>query len=298
MRNAILEELWRSLISRLPLDALPDIVWKGVGSLNTYGTNSIEGNTLTKEEVDELILKEVSIGGRPLRDVKETLQHYDSFRGLMERRTRPIGLVTVLELHDEVFHGILPDAGRWRRVNVRIIDSRHTPPRMEKVIPLMEDWSSDYGKRDMLGEGIFELGAWMHFQFESIHPFSDGNGRVGRLLLNLHLLRHNWPPITVLPENRKEYLNALDRGHDGDLEPLMELMKVLMARSLLNILDKVGTVHDELLPLRFLEDHSGHSAKYLSLRAGQGEIPALKIKGDWHTSRRAIDSYRRSVGRN
>ena len=215
--QAILESLWRELLTRAPLDAIPQGVWKRTGALNTWGTNAIEGNTLSREDVERILLEQKSVPNRPLHDVMETVQHAGAFEDLLTRKAGPIRLLTVLQLHEAVFRGIKIDAGQWRRVNVRIAGTRHVPPRMEKVVPMMTEWEAAYAKRDMLGEDLFSLAAWMHFVFESVHPFSDGNGRVGRLLLNLHFLKHNWPPVHVLPPDRNRYLNCLDRGHDGNL---------------------------------------------------------------------------------
>jgi len=229
--------------------------------------------------------------------VLETIQHAAAFANLLGRRRAPIRLSTVQALHEEVFHGIQADAGQWRRVNVRIGGMKHSPPRMERVVPMMATWEEQYGRRDMLGEDPFALGAWMHFEFESVHPFSDGNGRVGRLLLNLHFLKHGWPPVHVLPPDRERYLRGLVRGHEGDLSDLEGFLLVAMARSLLDLLDQVGTREDELKPLRVLSKQSPYSAKYLSLRASQEELPALKASGDWHSSKRALGAYRHLVGR-
>ena len=195
MRERILNSLRDELITRTPLDSLPEGVWKRVGALNTWGTNAIEGNTLTWREVERLLIDEQSVGGRPVKDVIETLQHEATFRDLIRRRSEPIALNTVLELHESVFRGVKPDAGRWRRVNVRIGGSRYTPPRMEKIVYEMEELLREYERRDADGENPIALGVWLHHRFESIHPLSDGNGRVGRLLLNLHMLKHNWPPV-------------------------------------------------------------------------------------------------------
>ena len=181
MMDAILETLRHGLLSRSALDTLPEGVWKRTGALNTWGTNAIEGNTLTRDEVEQVLLEQRSVGNRPLPDILETTQHAVAFAHLLERRKAPIRLETVLELHDEVFGGIKTDTGQWRRVNVRIAGMKHVPPRMEKVVPAMTDWLEAYTKRDTEGEKPLHLGAWMHFEFEAIHPFSDGNGRVGRL---------------------------------------------------------------------------------------------------------------------
>ena len=296
MLEDILERLRSELLTRVPLDAIPESVWKRTGALNTWGTNAIEGNTLTFDDVERLLLDQRSVPDRPVPDVLETIHHEAAFRGLLQRRDRPIRLVTALELHEGVFRGVLSDAGQWRRANPRIRGSKHTPPRMEKVVALMVEWEEEYGRRDMLGEPVVPLGAWMHHRFESIHPFSNGNGRVGRLLLNLHLLRHNWPPVHVLPPDRDRYLDALEQGH-AELAPFEEFLRVGIGRSLLDLLDQVGTKDDELKPLRRFESRGAYTGKYLALRANQGRLPSLKVGGDWRTSARAIRVYRELVGR-
>ncbi len=279
------------------MDALPEEVWKRTGALNTWGTNAIEGNALTRSDVEKLLLGQRSVPDRPMSDVMETIQHEAAFRGLLGRRFAAITMLTALELHEAVFKGIKADAGQWRRVNVRIVGSKHTPPRIEKVIPMMEKWEDECARRDMAGESVFDLGSWMHVQFETIHPFSDGNGRVGRLLLNLHFLKHNWPPVHVLPPDRGMYLQELEKGQLGDESELVEFFGVLMGRSLIDMLDQVGTKDDELKPLKKVEKAGPYSAKYLALRAGQGKLPAIKVAGDWYTSRRALSLYGELFGR-
>lgn len=293
----MLESLRNALLSRSPLEALPEEIWRRTGALNTWGTNAIEGNTLTRGDVERLLLEGQSVGGRPVSDVLETIQHERAFRGLVERPAGLVRMVTALELHEQVFQGIDLEAGMWRRISVLIQGSSHPPPRPEAVIPQMTDWERDYHRRDVEGEPVFPLGAWMHHRFESIHPFRDGNGRVGRLLLNLHFLRHSWPPVHVLPPDRDRYLDALETGHSGNLSALEVFLRRAMSRSLLDLLDQVGTAQDALKPLKEFEEDGPYSAKYLALRASQGEIPAVKRSGAWHTSVRALDIYRDLVGR-
>ncbi len=297
MNNIILGQLRDALLTRVSLDHLPDDVWRRTSALDTWGTNAIEGNTLTWREVERLLIEDKSVGNRPLRDVLETLQHESTFRGLLLRKDLPITMETVLELHESVFKGVKADAGTWRRVNVRITGSPHTPPRMEKVVSMMEALIKEYDSRTMQGKEVFSLGAWFHHGFESVHPFSDGNGRVGRLLLNLHLLKHNWPPVHVLPSDREAYLDAMEKGHQSDLSDLVSLLKVLMGRSVIDLLDQVGTADDELKSLKSLASKGPYSAHYLSLRAGQGMLPAIKVSGDWRTSVRAFRLYREITGR-
>jgi Fic family protein len=279
------------------LSQLPDAAWRRVSARNTWGSNTVEGNSLNRAEVERLLLAGETARRRPLGDILETAQHDRAFRGLLGRLDQPVGVTAVLELHEVVFRGVKADAGQWRRVNVRITGSRHVPPRMEKVAALMGDWVREYAARETAAQSVFAVATWMHESFEAIHPFSDGNGRVGRLLLNLHMLRHSWPPVAVTPAERNAYIGALELGHIGDLVPLERLLDRLMGASLVELLDMVGSKEDELKPLVAFERGGPYSAKYLALRAGQGELPALKQRGDWTTSARALSLYRKYGGR-
>lgn len=270
---------------------LPDPVWRRTGALNTWGTNAIEGNTLTHEEVQRLLLDEASIAGRPVPDVVETLQHDRTFRGLLERLGSPISLVTVLELHEEVFHGSTRHRpGEWRRSNVYIVGARHRPPAWPKVVARMTQWEASIED----SSPPWTIAARMHQSFEEIHPFEDGNGRVGRLVLNLWLLQQGWPPLHITPDHRSEYLAALTAGNEGDHAPLEAFLQNAMVRSLLDLLDQVGDETDMLRPLAELASHAWcpYAADYLALRCRQGALAGIHA-----TSTSAPDARKRHRGR-
>ncbi len=296
-QDILLEELRSTLLERASLENLPEPVWKRAAALNTWGTNAVEGSTITWEDAQRLLLEGKSVPHKPVRDIMETIQHERTFRSLPSLRGSALDLKLILQLHESVFMGILPDAGQWRRINVRVMGAAFTPPRMEKVVPELEVYEREYRKRDVEGENVFKLGAWMHFEFERIHPFTDGNGRVGRLLLNLHFLKRNWPPVHILPPHRGAYLGALNDAVRNDFSSLEGLLKFLTGASLVDLLDQVGTAEDELTDLKKISKIAPYGPKYLALRCQQGVIPAVKTGGVWQTSRRALKLYTRHVAR-
>ncbi|GEM_PF-845740 len=296
-QDILLEKLRSALLERVRLEDIPEPVWKRTAALNTWGTNAVEGSTITWGDAQRLLLEEESVLKKPIRDVMETIQHERTFRSLPELRGLRLDLKLILRLHDSVFRGILPNAGQWRRVNVRVSGAAFTPPRMEKVLTELETYEREYEKRDIAGEDVFGLGAWMHFEFERIHPFTDGNGRVGRLLLNLHFLDHNWPPIHVLPRHRDNYLDALNAAAEGNFSLLEHILKLLMGASLVDLLDQLGTSEDALMSLRQISKFVPYGSKYLALRCQQGIVPAVKTGGEWRTSKRVLKLYSKHVAR-
>lgn len=295
--KAILSGLRAALLDRGPLAALPEAVWKRTGALNTWGTNAIEGNTLDRADVERLLLEEHVAAGAPLRDVLETTQHDRVFRAMAQRLDTPLSVRLARGFHDEVFRHVKPHAGAWRLIRVGIQGTTFVPPRAEEVPLVLDEWEREYHQRDLRDEDAFALGAWMHWRFEAIHPFQDGNGRVGRLLLNFHFLKHSWPAVHVVPSDKAAYVAGLEAGHGGDLAPLRSFLEATMSRSLLDLLDQVGTKRDELTPFAQLATKGPYDAKYLALRASQGALPALKQGKAWRTSERALQLYIRHHGR-
>lgn len=299
MDKDILSELRLRMLDRGPVRNLPEKTLQESFILNTWGTNAIEGNTLTLDEVTKVIESGMTVPNRPVRDLQETIQHNSALAEVVGGRISEVNMKSALELHDMIFHGILMDSGQWRKVNVRISGSRNSPPRVEKLISLLREWEQHYAEMEMKRSDVFSQAAEMHFGFESIHPFSDGNGRVGRLMLNIHFLNHNWPLINILPNHRSSYLKSLESAHQNGLAKLTDFLETNMAGSLVFILDKVGSEEDKLLTLEEAKKTSGtdYSTKYLALRIQQGELPGIRLNKRWKTSQAAISIYSEIKGR-
>lgn len=287
----ILEELRNSLLSYGPLTLHNEDVWGRICALNTWGSNAIEGNDLTMTEVETLILQGMSIGGQPVWKVLETLQYASAFMGLFDRVAKPITARTARVLHTQVFMGVVREAGRWRDVDLHIKGSKFVPPKATEVPAEMEVWREDYRDRCRTGAPVLDLAARMHHGFEAIHPFNGGNGRVGRLLLNLHFLKYDWPPVMIGLADRQVYFEALEAGNDGDLSPLEGFLSLTMGRALLVVLDLVGREEDRLRPLEVMEARGSGFLAYSEHMAEEGEFPAVRRGNTWHSSERALTLY-------
>ncbi len=190
----------------------------------TYTSNAIEGNTLTHRETAEVIEHGITVGGKPLRDHLEAQDHYEAvlwMRALAQEST-PIGETTITELHRRIVVRSQPEiAGIYSPYPRRISGSPVVFPNPMKVPQLMEAFSAQIANAPTTPEAAFDA----HFRLTAIHPFSDGNGRTARLLMNLMLIRGGYPPVAVRMEDRKAYLDALERASlSEDLMPFQKLM--------------------------------------------------------------------------
>jgi Fic family protein len=185
----------------------------------TFTSNAIEGNTLTLRETAELIEHGITVGGKPLRDHLEAVDHYEAVRWVRELAgSVPLGEAVVRELHRRIVLRSQPEiAGFYSSHIRRIAGSPVVFPNPMKIPELMRDfgiWLSNLETPDPLAS--FDA----HFRLSAIHPFSDGNGRTCRLLMNLMLIRAGYPPVAVRPVDRNVYLDALETASlTGDLEP-------------------------------------------------------------------------------
>ena len=177
----------------------------------TYNSNAIEGNTLTLRETD-LVLKGLTIDRKPLKDHLEAVGHKEAFDFVRElvKENAPLTERIIKQIHFLVLADKREDRGVYRRIPVRILGAHHEPVQPYLIEPKMEQLLLDYAEsRDHI---VTKL-ARFHIEFEGIHPFIDGNGRTGRLLVNLELMKAGFPPIDIKYTDRIAYYNAFDAWH-------------------------------------------------------------------------------------
>lgn len=176
----------------------------------TYNSNAIEGNTLTLKET-ALVLEGMTIDQKPLKDHLEAVGHRDAFLYVQDIATKdmPISESVIKNIHSLVLINRPEDKGVYRRIPVRIMGAYTEPLQPYMVQPAMEGLLIEDRKR-VETMNIIERIARFHLEFEGIHPFIDGNGRTGRLILNLDLIRNGYPPINVKFTDRKRYYDAFD----------------------------------------------------------------------------------------
>ena len=174
----------------------------------TYNSNAIEGNTLTLRETD-LVLRGLTINQKPLKDHMEAVGHKEAFDFVSElvKENVPISESIIKQIHSLVLADKREDRGIYRRVPVRILGAQHEPVQPYLIEPKMEQLLHNYAESK---EHIVTKLARFHIEFEGIHPFIDGNGRTGRLLVNLELMREGYPPIDIKFADRVSYYNAFD----------------------------------------------------------------------------------------
>jgi Fic family protein len=190
----------------------------------TYTSNAIEGNTLTLRETAELIEHGITVGGKPLRDHLEAVDHYAAVLWMRElaAKRNPVDEATVRELHRRIVARSQPEIGGiYSTLPRRIAGSPVIFPNPAKIPQLMKDYGEWLGKAKSAPAASFDA----HYRLVAIHPFTDGNGRTARLLMNLLLLREGYPPVAVRPEDRKAYLDTLEQASvRDDLKPFQTFM--------------------------------------------------------------------------
>jgi Fic family protein len=233
------------------LDALRPVSLEALHALQksydvelTYTSNAIEGNTLTLRETAEVIEHGLTVGGKPLRDHLEAVDHYNAVVWMRELAATStlIDEKTVRELHRRIVMRSQPEIGGVYSTNPRrIAGSPVIFPNAAKIPQVMEEYGDWLRKGERVAATSFEA----HFRLVAIHPFSDGNGRTARLLMNLLLVREGYPPVAVRPVDRKSYLDALEHASTkDDLAPFQRFMRERLDATLteyLGMLDEALT---------------------------------------------------------
>ncbi len=173
----------------------------------TYDSNAIEGSTLTLEETALLLKENITIAEKPLNFHLSAIGHKDAYYYIEDliKNKKDLTESEILNIHSLVLMDRPQDKGRYRNLPVRILGSNATLSEPYMIKPKMEELI-DWYKHD--SKSIIEKIAIFHLKFETIHPFIDGNGRTGRLLLNFELMKHDYVPINIKHKEKIKYYEA------------------------------------------------------------------------------------------
>lgn len=305
-----LDEL-RDRLGGLPGPREAEDIWTGIWYEEAHHSTAIEGNTLVLKQVEVLLAEGRAVGNRELREYNEVKGYADAADWVYRQATDAIdyvdGLLTMQEVRrvhamamtpvwDVAPH---PDAGAseapgsFRQHDIRAFPGGMRPTTHPHVAMEMAAWLdtvqslTQVTDRSRLPEAVADL----HAAFERIHPFLDGNGRTGRLVLNLVLVRLGCPPAIIYKKDRTRYLRGLERADAGDLGVLGEFLARAVMDNLYKFVVPGVAGPARLVPVAALQDDRVTSGA-LRAAANRGRLQAVRgADGQWRSSSNWVDDY-------
>jgi hypothetical protein len=301
----------RERLGGLPSPLEAQDIWRGIWLEEAHHSTAIEGNTLVLKQVELLLAEGRAVGNKELSEYLEVRGYANAADWVYGRAIEPDtwsdgGLITLAEVRhihnlamtpvwDVAPHPQATDRegpGSFREHDIEPFPGGMQPPLWPEVPALMRDWVNDARKTGKIDDAtLIERLAELHARFEQIHPFLDGNGRTGRLILNLILVRLGYPPAIIYKGDRTRYLNALRRADSGDPGPLGEFLARAVLDNLYKFVVPAIAGPARLVPLPALATEL-LSANALRVAATRGRLKAAKAAdGTWRSSRAWVDEY-------
>lgn len=305
-------ELWER--GGLPSPQKAADIWRGIWFEEAHHSTAIEGNTLVLKQVERLLDEGRAVGNKELSEYMEVKGYADAAQWVYEQAVDPTGLhrrgdvLTLAEVREthhramEPVWGVAPHPnaspqegpGSFREHEIHPFPGGMAPVSWPHIHSEMTTWVGEVNDLDpVLGASPEEL-AWIHARFEQIHPFLDGNGRTGRLVLNLVLIRLGYPPAIIYKRDRDRYLRALRRADAGDTGPLGEMLARAVLDSLHRFVVPAMAGPGRLVLLAALETED-LKAPALRAAAVRGRLRATRgPDGQWRSSRNWVEEYKAS----
>ena len=299
----------------LPSPAEASGIWEDIWYEEAHHSTAIEGNTLVLKQVKLLLSEGRTVGSKELREYLEVQGYANAatwvYRQAMnptEEYSRPDSLLTMRELrrvhsvamtpvwdvapHPSALEGEGP--GNFRKHEIQAFPGGITPVSHPFIHSMINDWIDDVNSLDLRSLTLPEEVARIHCRFEQIHPFLDGNGRTGRLILNLILVRLGYPPVVIYKRDRTRYLKSLRRADLGDPGQLGELIARGILHSLYRFIVPAVAGPARLVPLAALATPELGVAA-LRTAAVRGRLQATRgPDGQWRSSLNWVAEYRAS----
>ncbi len=298
-----------------PLDQARPL-WDELWHMDVHHSTAIEGNTLVLREVEALLDQGRAVGSKDLKDYLEVLGYSEAAAWVYKQagghhdwdHGQIVTMTEVREIHRQAMgrvwevapHPIATDQetpGSFRQHEIASFPGGMKPPTHPLVSAMLDSWMARVNQigEDLLrgnvppAQGLLAM-ADAHAEFERIHPFLDGNGRTGRLVLNLAMIRCGWPPVVILKTQRRRYLGALAKADAGDAAALAEIVARAAITSMHTLLPTIAQPSDSL-PLAALADQT-ISLPALRQAASRGRLKAEPDEqGHWRSTRQAVETY-------
>lgn len=302
----------RERMGRLPNPVEAEGIWNTIWYEEAHHSTAIEGNTLVLKQVERLLADGVAVGDKELKEYMEVQGYAKAARWVYGQALEPGAwsadeLLTITEVR-EVHHTALgpvwdvaphPNAtdrespGSFREHDIHPFPDGMVPPPWPEVPAAARTWLDSLNAIPASDRPI-EAVASAHNAFERIHPFLDGNGRTGRLLLNLILVRLGYAPAIIYKRDRTKYLKALRSADAGDPGPLGEMLARAVLDNLYRFIVPAVAGPNRLVPLAALvSDKLSEGA--LRVAANRGRLRAQKgADGQWRSTRAWVDDYIRT----
>jgi fido (protein-threonine AMPylation protein) len=307
-----IEELWNRL-GGLPSPLEAAGIWKDIWTAEAHHSTAIEGNTLVIREVETLLSEGRAVGAKRLREYMEVKGYANAADWVYREGIQPtsydperhITMQDVRHIHQQVMSLVWdvephPDAtpaegpGSFRQHEIEAFSGGMKPTSWPLIDAEMASWLEHANSIVPRSPQFPEEIAKVHRDFEAIHPFLDGNGRTGRLVLNLILVRLGYPPAIIYKGDRTKYLRALQRADQGDCGALGEFIARAILDNLYKFVVPAVAGPARLVPLAALATDE-FSATTLRVAANRGALQAMKgADGQWRSSRKWVDEYARS----
>lgn len=303
-------ELWLRM-GGLPSPLEASDIWRGIWFEEAHHSTAIEGNTLVLKQVEVLLEQGRAIGNKELREYMEVRGYADASEWVYKQALAPDRAdtqrtLTVTEIRDVHRAAMAPvwdvaphpeatdreRPGSFREHEIHPFPGGMHPVSWVLVPAEIATWADDINGLEARSADFPGRLAELHCRFEQIHPFIDGNGRTGRLLLNLVLVRLGYPPVIVYKRQRSDYLRALRRADSGDPGLLGELLARSILDNLYRFIVPAVAGPARLVPLAALADED-LNAGALRVAAKRGRLQASQgADGQWRSTRNWVDEYR------
>jgi len=260
-----------SLLVLLEESELPELV---------YNSNAIENSTLTLKETEKILLEQEVMRDVSVRELYEAKNLARVTEYIRNNPDLQLTSETILLLHQMLIGGIDDSvAGRYRKEHEYVRVGSHIAPAPEHVQRLLDDIIVDYKSAD--DEYFLERISKFHLEFESIHPFNDGNGRIGRVLIHLQLTKLGYPPLTIRNKGKNDnYYPAFgDYQDDKSTKRLDNLLSLCLIESLNKRLTYLRS--EKIVALSDYAKQTKQTVNPLLNAARRQTIPAFREKGKW-----------------